>query len=259
MERVESYAVATVPITAVAESVFIDGDLSKLTSEQRTNYYHAVCKSMGLNPLTKPFDYIRLNGRLVLYAKRDAADQLRKINQVSVSDVNIQYTDDLVIVTVTAKDGTGRTDSDIGAVSIGNLKGEARANAIMKAITKAKRRVTLSIAGLGWLDETEIETVPSAQPIVVDATTGEVLPPVTDKPAPEQSEPYAKTTEPTQRKLGNGALEAIGKGLSNRGLTTEQACNLLKVDTIEAGFALAKGSVSTFWDMLTEAQEAANG
>lgn len=259
MERVESYAVATGPTAAVAESVFIDGDLSKLTSEQRANYYHAVCKSMGLNPLTKPFDYIRLNGRLVLYAKRDAADQLRKINQVSISDVDIQYTDDLVIVTVTAKDGTGRTDSDIGAVSIGNLKGEARANAIMKAITKAKRRVTLSIAGLGWLDETEIDAVPTAQTVVVDASTGEVLPPVTYKPAPEQSEPYAKTTEPTQRKLGNGALEAIGKGLSNRGLTTEQACNLLKVDTIEAGFALAKGSVSTFWDMLTEAQEGANG
>ena len=28
----------------------------------------------------------------------------------------------------------------------------------MKAITKAKRRVTLSISGLGFLDETEIPT-----------------------------------------------------------------------------------------------------
>jgi len=31
----------------------------------------------------------------------------------------------------------------------GALKGEARANAFLKAVTKAKRRVTLSICGLG--------------------------------------------------------------------------------------------------------------
>ena len=35
----------------------------------------------------------------------------------------------------------------------------ALANAIMKAETKAKRRVTLSICGLGMLDETELETI----------------------------------------------------------------------------------------------------
>ena len=34
----------------------------------------------------------------------------------------------------------------------------------MKAETKAKRRVTLSIAGLGWLDETELETIPRESP-----------------------------------------------------------------------------------------------
>jgi hypothetical protein len=33
--------------------------------------------------------------------------------------------------------------------------------------TKAKRRVTLSICGLGWLDESEVETVPRARPVQV--------------------------------------------------------------------------------------------
>jgi hypothetical protein len=33
----------------------------------------------------------------------------------------------------------------------------------MKAITKSKRRVTLSICGLGMLDESEIETIPQSQ------------------------------------------------------------------------------------------------
>jgi hypothetical protein len=33
----------------------------------------------------------------------------------------------------------------------------------MTALTKAKRRLTLSLAGLGWLDETETDSVPGAQ------------------------------------------------------------------------------------------------
>jgi len=37
----------------------------------------------------------------------------------------------------------------------------------MKAVTKAKRRLTLSLCGLGWLDETEVETIPTAEPVVV--------------------------------------------------------------------------------------------
>ena len=43
----------------------------------------------------------------------------------------------------------------MGVVSIAGLKGEALANAMMKAETKAKRRATLSICGLGWMDEVE--------------------------------------------------------------------------------------------------------
>jgi len=44
----------------------------------------------------------------------------------------------------------------------------------MKAVTKAKRRLTLSLCGLGWLDETEIETIPDAKPVVVQET-GEII------------------------------------------------------------------------------------
>jgi len=41
--------------------------------------------------------------------------------------------------------------------------GEALANALMKASTKAKRRLTLSLCGLGFLDETEVGTIPGAR------------------------------------------------------------------------------------------------
>lgn len=63
----------------------------------------------------------------------------------------------------------GRQDESIGAVPIAALKGEALANAMMKCETKAKRRVTLSICGLGMLDETEVESVSSSQTYHVTA------------------------------------------------------------------------------------------
>jgi len=46
------------------------------------------------------------------------------------------------------------------ALALGTLKGDALANTLMKCETKAKRRVTLSLAGLGWLDETELAIIP---------------------------------------------------------------------------------------------------
>ena len=164
----------------VMESVILKGDLSKLTSEEKVRYYSEVCRSIGLNPLTRPLDYIRLSGREVLYAKRDAADQLRKIYGISIEIVSKDQVGDLFMVEVRATDKAGRVDSDIGAVTTKGLNGEALANAILKAITKAKRRVTLSISGLGFLDETEVESVQAVEhPPVASAP---VPPPAPSKP-----------------------------------------------------------------------------
>lgn len=160
--------------TAIAEQVLIGGDLSKLTSEQRATYYMQVCESVGLNPYTKPFDYITLSGKLTLYARRDATDQLRKAHGVSVSITGRERIDDVYVVTAKAVDRDGRTDESTGVVALANLKGDALANALMKAETKAKRRVTLSICGLGWMDESELETTP-ARRVNVDAATGEII------------------------------------------------------------------------------------
>lgn len=151
----------------VLESVVIGGDLSKLSPAERVNYYKAVCTSLALNPLTKPFEYIQLNGKLTLYARKDATDQLRNSHKVSITKLERELVNDVYVVTAYATLPDGRQDSSIGAVSITNLKGDAIANAMMKSETKSKRRVTLSICGLGMLDETEIETIPSAVVIPV--------------------------------------------------------------------------------------------
>ena len=164
--------VAAVDQHAMVEKVVVGGDLSVLNPQERLAYYKQVCESVGLNPLTRPFEYIRLNNKLTLYAKRDATDQLRSIKGISIKIAAREKVEDLYIVTAQASDKSGRTDESVGAVNLSGLKGEYAANAIMKAETKAKRRVTLSIAGLGFLDETEVQSIPGAIPVNLD--TGEV-------------------------------------------------------------------------------------
>lgn len=146
------------------EEVLMTGNLRNLTPTQRLEYYERLCDSLKLNPLTKPFEYITLNGKEVLYATKGCADQLRKVNSISIYKLEKNTENDVHIVTAYAKDGFGREDVSTGAVSIGNLKGEALANAYLKAETKAKRRVTLSIGGLGMLDETEVDSIRESNP-----------------------------------------------------------------------------------------------
>jgi len=144
------------------ENALIQGDLKDLTPAQRISYYRQVCESVGLNPLTKPFSYLSLSGKTVLYANRDCTDQLRKVNKVSIKIVSRETIEGVYVVTASATDKEARQDESTGAVNIKGLSGEGLANAFMKAETKAKRRVTLSICGLGMLDETEVQTIPGA-------------------------------------------------------------------------------------------------
>lgn len=142
------------------EAALIQGDLSRLSPEERLSYYKNVCESVGLNPLTKPFEFMKLNGREVLYANKGCAEQLRSIHSISLKIIDKQKIDDVYVVTAEAIGKDGRIDSATGAVSVAGLKGESLANAMMKTETKAKRRVTLSICGLNMLDEMEVETIP---------------------------------------------------------------------------------------------------
>jgi hypothetical protein len=156
------------------ETALLCGDLSKLTEAQRADLVMKVCESVGLNPYTRPLQYIEVYDKaknakkLILYATKDCTEQLRKTHGVSLTITNRSEIKDTYIVTAQAKDANGRVDESTGAVTIANLGGDNLCNALMKAETKAKRRVTLSICGLGILDESEIETIAGAQ----------VLPPV---------------------------------------------------------------------------------
>ncbi len=153
-----------VQLSNAIEQVLVQGNLASLNTGQRVEYYNQTCSSLGLNPLTKPFEYITLNGKLTLYAKKDCTDQLRRIFNVSVEIKKTETIHGVHIVTAKATLPNGRTDESTGAVMVQNLQGDKLANALMKTETKAKRRVTLSVCGLGMLDETETETIPRKGP-----------------------------------------------------------------------------------------------
>lgn len=179
---------------AIVEAVMIAGDLAKLTPAERVEYYRKTCESLHLNPLTRPFDYINLNGKLTLYALRGATDQLRQVHGISIYRLDRESMGDLYVVTAYVRTPDGREDSDMGAASIAGLKGDALVNAMLKAVTKAKRRATLSICGLGWLDETEIESNRDAKRVRDD---GEIETPESERPqytVTRQYEPPVTTT-----------------------------------------------------------------
>ena len=200
------------------DSVLVQGDLSSMDETQRSGYYLKVCESLGLNPHTQPFEYIKLGGSLKLYATRACSDQLRKLHGVSITIHSRELVDDIYTVVARAEDVSGRTDEASGVVSVKGLSGEARANQLMKAETKAKRRVTLSICGLGWLDETEVDSI---SPVVkTSLPTSPVVKPAL--PAPESDKKLSSFRELVL------AVENEFPG------TMQKMLNHYKVDSVEA-------------------------
>ncbi len=215
---------------AIIANLVLKGDLRQFSDEQKVVYYDSTCRSLGLNPLTKPFDLIVLNDKEVLYPNKGCAEQLRKLNGISIIEMTKERVDTIFEVTVKVKDRSGRYEIATGSVAIvypnkyKNREGKwvehplagqilARdeyANARMKAETKAKRRATFAISGLGMLDESEIETIieyPAASVVDVNA---------------EKRAEYAK--------LLTELPENIKQGLENAGYETEAQylfCNRL--------------------------------
>ena len=209
-----STAIATVqPLGAEIEKVLIGGDLAPLTPEQRLSYYNRICESLGLNPLTKPFAYITLNSKLQLYALKDCTEQLRKIHGVSITSVDPKQIGDLLVVVAAAQDREGRIDSSTGAVNVKGVSGENLANAMMKCETKAKRRVTLSLCGLGMLDETEIDTLKEQG--------------VASEPTGNKWEAPAKSAEPAASVISHNSPEPDIRPRSQKGApqTTQAPSN----------------------------------
>lgn len=142
----------------ILSEIVLQGDLSSLKDDEIVEYYRQYCLRLSLDPATQPFQILELNGKKVMYATRACAAQLNRRDAVSHTILSRETKEDCYIVVARAFTAT-RQEESIGAVAIANLKGEALCNAMMKAETKAKRRSTLDLCGLGMMDEEEVRTV----------------------------------------------------------------------------------------------------
>lgn len=145
---------------SIIRDIILTGNIGSLKPEHRADYVIALAKHVGVDPITRPFDLLTLQGKTVVYANKSCTDQLRVLHGVSIRIVSREQVGDIYVVTAEATDKHGRTDSDIGSLNVKGLTGESLSNAMMKAGTKAKRRVTLSLCGLGQVsDESEVDGI----------------------------------------------------------------------------------------------------
>jgi hypothetical protein len=145
----------------VIESLVLRGDLSGLAPQDRARYYVQMCEGLGLNPSAQPFAFLRLNGKEVLYATRGATDQLAALHSINREIIDGPKIVDIAGTKVAycvarASMTNGRSETATATLPVVDP-----ANLYMKLETKAKRRATLSILGLGLLDEMELETIPA--------------------------------------------------------------------------------------------------
>jgi hypothetical protein len=229
------------------EKVLATGNLDGLTEAERVDLYRTTCESLGLNPATRPLEYLRWQGRTVLYIRKEATDQLRRLHGVSLRVTESALHGDLYVVRIEARMGD-RTDEDLGVVPIGRANNaEALANAMMRALSKAKRRVTLSIVGLGWMsqgeDEDEPTSVGTLTPVIapVEVTPVEVTP-VEVAPEKTAAEVAAEVSTREGRQRMQAAIEAwrtiaaqMGDDVSDlrANLRNLQAAGTLDIETVE--------------------------
>lgn len=189
MEAVDKSTGEVIDLAArVQESLALKGDISGLTPREKVLYYGQLCERLGLDPYTQPLLPLTLNGKQILYAAKGATDQLARNHDLTREVKTREVVNDIYVVTARASKPDGRSDESIGAVPIGGLKGESLANAMMKAETKAKRRATLSLLGLGMLDESELETIPPRAMEPAGWTPADRESEIESAPPPERTE-----------------------------------------------------------------------
>lgn len=148
------------------DEAIVIGDFSRCSIPDKIQHLKNLCKKMGLDYETEPFSYYEVGGKSKPYITKGGVEQLAVKHNISIEVTHIGLDETKTIYSVSAKATTpdGRTNSAVGAVSVEGLKGKNLANAYMTAETKAKRRVTLAICGVGISDspvnEDDISEIP---------------------------------------------------------------------------------------------------
>ena len=212
---------------AALDDVLGSGDLARLSNVQRVGHYLRLCRSLGLNPLSRPFDWIYFKDsdgteKLTLYANQSATAQLRRQHHMRVELVRREVVGELFVCEVKATTPDGRVDFASKYVPLtnkyGRLTGSYLSNAMMKAETGAKRRVTLSMVGLS---EPPIEDG-AVRRVTIDGT-GRIIeqPTDTERYLAEHPRAAAVIGEPTYETTAESD-EAVDAVAVSQAATTEE-------------------------------------
>lgn len=215
--------------TALAH-ILATGDLAKLSNEQRVAYYLEQCRSLGLNSLSRPFDWLMLDNKLVLYPNKSCAEQLRRQHQISVRVIRREVVGDLFVCEVEGRRPNGVTDQASKYVPLTGysqargsykLTGEKLANAFAKAETGAKRRLVLSMIGLS--SPPDLDEMERVKVVTVDGT-GRILSEATQTQRALAADPGMART------LREPIFEDMDTGPSVLGATASQAVQPAEVE-----------------------------
>jgi hypothetical protein len=144
-------------------------DTTSLSREDRSALLVGLARKLGLNPLSGAVMFLKTNGRETLYVTKSGTDQIaarEKLKRETIRGPEVLAMEGkkVVFCQVRASHPDGRSEVSTATLLLADI-----INDLMKCETKAKRRATLSVCGLGLLAEDEIETIPGAQSVPFDA------------------------------------------------------------------------------------------
>jgi hypothetical protein len=204
--REHTPALGAEDIEAIEAKVSISGgDLRILEPAERVRYYRYLCAKLDLDPTFAPIQFVELDGKLRPYITRAGAEMLRAKHGVSTAILRSEIQGNLFIVLVRATTPDGRSEESVAVADLREKRGNDLGNACLFAETKAKRRATLSLLGLGYfLDETEALSIRGAKLSAFDPETGGVR---------EERKEAKETKEGDKRQRSEGGAGARGARL----------------------------------------------
>ena len=147
------------------QKVLLEKDLAPLSVEKQTSFMLQNCEHLGINPIVRPFELIKFNGKSVLYLTASGCENIAsnlaisfKILKKEVDRENGIASIEIEGVVPSMNGKPERRDVStaylpIGIASLkdGSMKiftGLEFANTMMKLETKARRRLIIRLAGL---------------------------------------------------------------------------------------------------------------
>lgn len=175
----------------LADVVAAGKDTTALSRDDRAALLVGLARKLGLNALSGAVMFLRTQGRETLYVTKQGTDQIaarERLKRETIRGPEVVAIEGrkVVLCQVRATHPDGRSEVSTATLALSDV-----VNDLMKCETKAKRRATLSVCGLGLLAEDEIETIPGAEPVVVAPPVARIDAATLSALGVEQREPSA--------------------------------------------------------------------